>query len=308
MCIDCHDDKALLPSLETFDRRLELPKINYLFYEYFFKAAVSEKKWKANIDADNPVGLCVLEAYTHATLQNNYFSWLFDFHVSHNKQLLTEYEPGNYSTTRPEDDPQAEDEPEGDVPDVFTGDLKEVEVTVMTGPRSSFKICSPDLHPREYELAAESAKRVLDETRDKAQGSDGRKGDYEKMKQELWAFQQDNSRSSEREWKNKKRRILKQLKPFTNNSNREEGGAPTARQGSNRKKGAFKGWSPSGKRFMDMMTEKIKSEEDAGKRMKFQREVYQEAQRLIQSRDRDGGQGESEEVYERNYNVLYAEV
>jgi hypothetical protein len=42
MCSECKFDGSILPSIESFQMRLKLPKVNFIFYEYFFKAVVGD--------------------------------------------------------------------------------------------------------------------------------------------------------------------------------------------------------------------------------------------------------------------------
>jgi hypothetical protein len=46
MCSECEIDGLILPSIESFQMRLKLPKVNFIFYEYFFKAVVRDSIWK----------------------------------------------------------------------------------------------------------------------------------------------------------------------------------------------------------------------------------------------------------------------
>ncbi len=46
MCSKCKIDGLILPSIKSFQMRLKLPKVNFIFYEYFFKAVVRDSIWK----------------------------------------------------------------------------------------------------------------------------------------------------------------------------------------------------------------------------------------------------------------------
>jgi hypothetical protein len=52
---------------------MALPKVMFIFYEYFFKAMVWGAAWKKRF------GTNILEAYTQATLENNYFAWVYEY-------------------------------------------------------------------------------------------------------------------------------------------------------------------------------------------------------------------------------------
>jgi PhoPQ-activated pathogenicity-related protein len=42
MCSECKIDGSILPWIESFQMRLKLPKVNFVFYEYFSKAVVGD--------------------------------------------------------------------------------------------------------------------------------------------------------------------------------------------------------------------------------------------------------------------------
>jgi hypothetical protein len=46
MCSEYEIDGSILPLIEGFQMRLTLPKVNFIFYEYFFKAVVGDGIWK----------------------------------------------------------------------------------------------------------------------------------------------------------------------------------------------------------------------------------------------------------------------
>jgi hypothetical protein len=46
MCSECEIDGSILPLIESFQMRLKFPKVNLIFYEYFFKAVVGDGIWK----------------------------------------------------------------------------------------------------------------------------------------------------------------------------------------------------------------------------------------------------------------------
>jgi hypothetical protein len=44
----------LLPSIESFLQQWRLPKVHYLFYEYFYKAVIKDSVGNDRIDAPRP--------------------------------------------------------------------------------------------------------------------------------------------------------------------------------------------------------------------------------------------------------------
>ena len=96
LCVYCDEKQCILPAWESFSTRLDDPKMYYLFYENFYKAALGETVWKEDMKADNNearIGNTNTEAFAHLVLQNNYFSWLYEIKQSRDlKHLLTEYD------------------------------------------------------------------------------------------------------------------------------------------------------------------------------------------------------------------------
>jgi hypothetical protein len=86
-------DGSILPSIESFQMRLKLPKVNFIFYEYFFKAVVGDGIWKRHYTEDKRLGTNISEAFAHVIIENNYFAWLYDYkNKNPGCTLLTEYD------------------------------------------------------------------------------------------------------------------------------------------------------------------------------------------------------------------------
>jgi hypothetical protein len=117
LCGECETDSAVLPSLESFQSGMALPKVMFIFYEYFFKAMVGGAAWKKRFEEDVRFGTNILEAYTQATLENNYFAWVYEY-VKENpgRTLKTEY------------DIAGDDNATNDDHRLFCGDLDHVEI------------------------------------------------------------------------------------------------------------------------------------------------------------------------------------
>jgi hypothetical protein len=56
MCSECEIDGSILPLIESFQMRLKLPKVNFIFYEYFFKPVVGDGNWKQHIAENKRLG------------------------------------------------------------------------------------------------------------------------------------------------------------------------------------------------------------------------------------------------------------
>jgi hypothetical protein len=52
LCGKCETDVAVLPSLESFQLGMALPKVMFIFYVYFFKAMVGGAAWKKRFEED----------------------------------------------------------------------------------------------------------------------------------------------------------------------------------------------------------------------------------------------------------------
>jgi hypothetical protein len=46
MCSECEIDGSILTLIDSFQKRLKLPKVNFIFYEYFFKAVFGDGLWQ----------------------------------------------------------------------------------------------------------------------------------------------------------------------------------------------------------------------------------------------------------------------
>ncbi len=81
MCSECQIDGSILQLIESFQTRLKLPKVNFIFYEYIFKAVVGDSNWKKHfwLKQNKRLGANVSEAFAHAIIENNYFAWLYDY-------------------------------------------------------------------------------------------------------------------------------------------------------------------------------------------------------------------------------------
>jgi hypothetical protein len=69
MCSECEIDRSILPLIESFQMRLKFPKVNSIFYEYFFKAVVGDGIWKQCFAENKRLGTNVSEAFAHAIIK-----------------------------------------------------------------------------------------------------------------------------------------------------------------------------------------------------------------------------------------------
>ena len=75
----CVDEKCVMLSLESIEQRLENPKAYYVFYEFFYKAAVGEGDWKNCLKiSDKRFGNDSTEVFALLLFANNYKAWLYE--------------------------------------------------------------------------------------------------------------------------------------------------------------------------------------------------------------------------------------
>jgi hypothetical protein len=79
MCKECDAIGKVLPSLESFWQQWNLPKIYFLFYDYFLKSVIQESVWIDRVNMPSSrmgarLGPVISEAYALASLENHYFS------------------------------------------------------------------------------------------------------------------------------------------------------------------------------------------------------------------------------------------
>jgi hypothetical protein len=67
MCKECNAIGMVLPSLKSFRQRWNLPKIYFLFYNYFLKSVIQESVWIDRVNMPSSgmgsrLGLVISEA------------------------------------------------------------------------------------------------------------------------------------------------------------------------------------------------------------------------------------------------------
>jgi hypothetical protein len=89
---------CVLPSIESLGRRLKDPKAYFIFYMYFYTAAVGEGRWKEFLSKkEGRIGSNTMEAFALLVLVNNYKAWLYEEKKRNQTNLWTEYDsPPSY--------------------------------------------------------------------------------------------------------------------------------------------------------------------------------------------------------------------
>ena len=68
-----------MPSIESIRRRLKDPKAYFIFYMFFYTAAVSKVEWKKCLSREEGrIGSNTMEAFALLVLVNNYKAWLYE--------------------------------------------------------------------------------------------------------------------------------------------------------------------------------------------------------------------------------------
>jgi len=153
--------------------RLEMPKVYYLFYKYFFRAVVGQGRWKRQF-TEARFGTNVLEAYAHAVVQNNYFAWLYAYKQDHpGSTLKMEYNLVDIVTSSDGDNVSNNAQTangDTDEPHIYCGDLDEVEIALPddNAPKpggTSFTLVLDEGSTKEaYKAAKEAADLVRKDT------------------------------------------------------------------------------------------------------------------------------------------------
>jgi hypothetical protein len=77
LCKLCVENRCVLVSIESVKRRLEDPKAYFVFYMYFYTAAIGEVRWKERLSKEEGwIGNNTTEAFAMLVLVNNYKAWL----------------------------------------------------------------------------------------------------------------------------------------------------------------------------------------------------------------------------------------
>ena len=81
--IDCIVHNVPFPAYETFEDRQNVPRRFFLFFDKFFKAGRHNKGlWNAALERNKgrnniSFGTCIFEAHVRTTIQENYFTWMY---------------------------------------------------------------------------------------------------------------------------------------------------------------------------------------------------------------------------------------
>jgi len=285
MCSECELDGAILPSIESFQLRWKLPKVHYLFYEYFFKAVVGECIWKRLLAENKRLGTTVLEAFTQGMLANNYHAWRYDYMLKNpGITLRTEYDLLEETS---------DEEGANDDERIFCADLDAFEIAAPNENIRVFKlILDGQSADNEHEMVQEAAEEARKEALANASNNTRK---HSKANLMLTTREDTSPRASASEVKKKKRKSMMDLKMYTGL------GAKKSRRDNDK----FKGWSDEGKRFVLKMTKEIKEDVDSGVHGEWEK-MYRKINELVKTSDEQEEEVESGEVVD--YGGLYCEL
>jgi hypothetical protein len=325
MCKECDAIGKVLPSLESFRQRWNLPKIYFVFYDYFLKSVIQESVWIDRVNMPSSrmgsrLGPVISEAYALASLENHYFSWLYQYKIEHpNNTLVTEYDQGG-------DDVNNQQEKEIDL---FCGALVlsdcEILVPVNTtaintaneeneqqeaGRNKDFKIlllsgdtADPAAHKAARDHAQEISKGIKAKIHCDRQGNgdDGyytRHYSYKKMSstldQDMPQINQENSANV----KKRKQKSKSGMMAFTSSAHKSKKGSDEIAR-----------WSMEGKKFVCEIFNEIKQDKQSGVCKKWE-DAYK---RMCKATKQDKAKtvdddDEIEAPFEMDANMLYMEV
>ena len=82
----CKKEQAIFPSLESLRSRTLVPKVHLLFYECFFKAALTNTEWKKTVESctvgrPQRFSTEIMEAFVLSVLEDKYFAWLYEYYT-----------------------------------------------------------------------------------------------------------------------------------------------------------------------------------------------------------------------------------
>jgi hypothetical protein len=314
MCEECDAASTLLPSIESFLQQWRLPKVHYLFYEYFYKAVIKDSVWNDRIDVPRPgpddrLGTRIAKVYAYSLIANHYHAWVYHFKIEYpSNTLLTEYEKIEHHEDQRDDNDQQEIEIK-----LFCGDLDlaECKISVPNERNDDFKLLlssGPNANPAACKAARVHDQEILKGIKAKIDydrqgngntGSTGYCGSYDKMNSKL---EEDlvlvSTDSNTRARKQKQRSKSSMMENFTSSTCKSKKGSEKIMR-----------WSAEGKRFVSRMLGEIRKDEKDGIRKKWE-DMYKKISKATKQgkAQRVDEDDESKEQFDVDENVLYAEV
>jgi hypothetical protein len=256
MCSECEIDVSILPSIKSFQMRLKLPKDNFIFYEYFFKAVVGGSIWKQCFAENKKLGTNVSEAFAHAIIVNDYFTWLYDYNNKNPGCMLqTEYDLAEQVN---------EDSNDNDDKQIFCSNLDKIEIALPNNDGDDYELVFNEGPTKEQAKAA--AEKVRNDALANVSNQCHMQS-YKKVKTMLMAdtltttTMEMTSQLAAKEFTKKKRKSMMELKKYTGSASKK------TKWDSNK----FKGWSEERMAFMVKMMKAIKDDVESGAHGKWEK-------------------------------------
>ena len=253
-------------ALETMiNNRLNNPKCYFIFYEYFYKAAVGEKSWNDCIkDEENGrIGNDNTEAFALLLLTNNYKAWLSDEKQRYRDLLMTEYD------TVPNDAN----------PSLVDIVLPNMEITVKnqsTDIDEDTHMILRDSTDQQYQQMSEERKRMLMlGITANHELCDSMKKCWEETETSNHVMGHEEADATGigtdygKERRKKRRKLMKGMRKWTCGT---EKGAKI-----------LKGWSTSGHRAFELFMKEIREDKERGRYQAWERairEIYEEREQI----------------------------
>jgi hypothetical protein len=249
ICADAVVHKLVMPTLESLQKKSRLPKVYYILFHVFVKAAMlDEKAWKsAEEDGGKRFATANIEAHVLSVLEDNYFGWLYDakqsFGDHQDNKLLTEYHLPDDAECTP-------------LCDWFLGDNVEVEYT-GGDEAGTFLLIHKVECPEEYERVKEE--RIKRQQEIAKSNAAKRKPFLDDMREKLLSHHNNvlntvgGGDNQEDVTKENHKRLLRKRKRNTMSELKTLGGGKENKY--------LKGLTNEGKRFLDEQAKRIKNEE-----------------------------------------------
>lgn len=229
----------MLLSLESVEKRLDNPKAYYIFYIFFYKAAVGEARWKECLESqEGRIGNNNTEAFALLLFANNFKAWLYEEKQRHGSDLMTEYDTTPTSSTKSIVDALLQDR------EIVLQPTAPAEVVVDPVVK--------DKESPEFKGAAKKRKDWLEKFKRQALSRNMRQSWELSTADSILQgpLCESTNMNSTKEQARKKRKLMKGLKKWTGVADNGE-----------RK---FKGWSDKGHEAYVQWTVAIKADVDAG--------------------------------------------
>ena len=258
LCQTCVDGKCVLLSLESIEKRLSNPKAYYIFYIFFYKAAVGEARWKECLEMEEGrIGNNNTEAFALLLFSNNFKAWLYEEKERHGDALMTEYDTTPTSSKK----------------SIVDSLLQDLEIVLRQPTTADALVENPVVKNKqssEFKSAVKARKDWHEEFK--------RLPAFRNMRQSwetstadtaLQGALRGSTITNSKERARKKRKHMKGMRKWTGVANDGE-----------RK---FKGWSDKGHEAYVKWTVAIKDDVDAGRYSSWEKAIRQ-LQREVESR------------------------